>query len=319
MTKYCYKIPATIANVGPGFDTFGVAIQLYNTFKLLPVENSRVSSERDLDTLTATTDCRFPAAFQSIKKSHLKKNILFQSINAVFKAAGKLPRPFFNVEVAVDIPVMRGLGSSSSAVAAGLMAANDYLGCTFDSETLIQLGTKIEGHPDNITPALTGGFVLCDVETHYPLLWPEAWQVTVISPSYAVATAQARQALPESYPKADAISTVKKASLLIHAIHAKKSTAFKNALEDQLHQPYRQALIPEFLPLKQHLSNGSPAFGTIISGSGSTLAVFHHKDHQKDLVENWILPFFNKAPFNTGNPVILSTAIDNAGALRLFS
>lgn len=264
---FTVRVPATIANLGPGFDSFGMAVSLYNGFEF-------ESAERDaiLFSPEGTADVSALRPVSDSGDQAVGKNLLFVAMDRLFEKAGQ-PRPPLQVRITADIPVARGLGSSSTAVVAGLVAANHLLNQPFESLDLLDLAVSMEGHPDNVAPALLGGVVLYD-ERPYPLPWPLAWRVLTVSPHYEVLTEEARRILPASVPMADAIFNLRKASALTYALLQADPEAFRASLQDRLHQPYRRRLIAEFDAIER-LVMADGALGMIISGSGSTMAIFY--------------------------------------------
>jgi homoserine kinase len=253
------RVPATIANMGPGFDSFGMAVSLYNRFHF-------EESGEDCLLLTesrAQPDKEIPMGSESV---------LFQAMDRLYGRAGQ-KRPAFLVKALADIPMTRGLGSSSTAIIAGLLVANFCLKNTFTPVQLLEIAADMEGHPDNVAPALLGGVVLYDARP-YPLPWPEEWRILALSPAYPVSTEKARQILPPSVTLKDSIFNLRKASVLTYALLHKDPDALRAALQDRLHQPYRRQLIREYDAIEAAVQD-TGAFGMIISGSGSTMAIFY--------------------------------------------
>jgi homoserine kinase len=254
------RVPATIANMGPGFDSFGMAVSLCNRFSF---------QESDRDTLAFSPE-------STVQPEGLKgdghDNFLFLAMNRLYEHI-HAKRPRFRVDVAADIPVARGLGSSSTAVAAGLVAANRMAGAPLSSQELLNIAIEMEGHPDNVAPALLGGVVLYDTAP-YQLPWPTEWRVLVLSPDYPVLTEEARRILPKTIAHADAVHNLRKASLLTYALLRENPEAFRASLHDRLHQPYRRQLIREYDAIERLVMEAG-AFGMVISGSGSSMAVFY--------------------------------------------
>lgn len=261
---FTVRVPATIANLGPGFDSFGLAVSLYNHFECqIALQDSIVfdpASGADVSGL------------QRVDAALAGENLFFVAMDRLFQQVGQT-RPACQVRVVADIPVARGLGSSSTAVVAGLLAANHCLNQAFSAQDLLNLAVDIEGHPDNVAPALLGGVVLYD-EKPYSLPWPVAWRVLTLSPDYEVLTEAARRILPSTVPMVDAIFNLRKASLLTYALLREDPDAFRASLQDRLHQPYRRTLIHEFEAIER-LALADGALGMIISGSGSTMAIFY--------------------------------------------
>lgn len=255
------RVPATIANMGPGFDSFGMAVSLYNQFRFKEIaEQDRLVFSKE-----STVDIQGLSELGS-------ENILFQAMDRVFEKAGQ-QRPRFSVEVVADIPIARGLGSSSTAIIAGLLAANQHLGNSLKLSELLKMAVAMEGHPDNVAPALLGGVVLYDTAP-YRLPWSVEWRILTLSPSYEVMTEEARRILPQTVSLEDSVFNLRKSGVLTYALLQADLDALRASLQDRLHQPYRRRLIPEYDAIEE-LVMGSGALGMIISGSGSTMAVFY--------------------------------------------
>jgi homoserine kinase len=242
-------------------------------------------------------------------------NILFGAMTRLYAKTG-MQRPAFQVTVEADIPVARGLGSSSTAIVAGLVAANHFLGEPFDTNDLLSLAIDIEGHPDNVAPALLGGVVLYDT-LPYCLPWPIEWRIMLLSPSYPVLTEEARRILPGTVPMADSIFNLRKASVLTYALLREDANAFRESLQDKLHQPYRRKFIKEY-DLIEHTALDDGAFGMIISGSGSTMAIFYPTVIHAFLLEkmetliqkqDWNIQI-NDVTVDTEGATLLTTAIE---------
>lgn len=254
------RVPATIANMGPGFDSFGMAVSLYNRF---------VFSGADHDALVFSSESTVKPRGVEAEGGN---NILFAAMDRLYARIGR-ERPPCHVEVAADIPVARGLGSSSTAVVAALVAANRMAGEPLSRQELLDIAIEIEGHPDNVAPTMLGGVVLYDTAP-YVLPWPIEWRVLVLSPAYPVLTEEARRILPQAISHDDAVYNLRKASLLTYALLREDPDAFRASLHDRLHQPYRRNLIKEYDAIEQIVLDVG-AFGMVISGSGSSMAVFY--------------------------------------------
>lgn len=254
------RVPATMANLGPGFDSFGLAVTLYNHFAFTPADRDGLllSPESSVDVSGLSTT---PA-----------ESILFRAMAAFYRKIGA-ERPPVCIEMRADIPVARGLGSSSTAIIAALLAANRMAGDPMSRRELLDVAIELEGHPDNVAPALLGGVILYD-NRPYELPWPQTWGIAAVIPDYPVLTEEARRALPATYSLPDAVFNLRKASLLTYALLQGDEQAFRDCLDDRLHQPYRQPLIRDY-PAVRAVAEEAGALGTIISGSGSTMAVFY--------------------------------------------
>lgn len=271
---FTVRVPATIANMGPGFDSFGMAVTLYNRFAF------EVAEPGKLDALSFSQ--AGTADISALSGETASDNIVLQAMSHLYDKAGQT-RPSMHVNVQADIPVTRGLGSSSTAIVAGLVAANRMLGDQFDTQELLTIAIEMEGHPDNVAPALLGGVVLYDTRP-YILPWPAEWRVITLSPAYPVRTDEARRILPTQFSMGDAIFNLRKASVLTYALLQSDPDAFRNSLHDQLHQPYRRHLIAEYDTI-ENLVMDAGAYGMIISGSGSTMAVFYPSVLHASLLE----------------------------------
>lgn len=266
------SVPATLANLGPGFDSFGMAVDVYNTFE--------IDVNPDGEDVVALS--HHIEGEVGIPKNPAD-NLVIQAMDALYRDA-KATRPHVILKLSPEIPLARGMGSSSTAIVAGLVAANRLLGDTYSLPMLCRIATSLEGHPDNVVPALQGGVWLCDEASFYPLPWPKGWRILLVIPPYPILTEEARSVMPKQVALEDAVLNVRKASMLTYGLLKADPAVFANALDDRLHQPYRGQLIKEFLPLQDFVRQQG-ALGTIISGSGSTLAVFAPEDIFNTLCE----------------------------------
>ncbi len=288
------SVPATMANLGPGFDTFGLAVGLYNRFTFRPGGEDALSVSSASTVETAPLDV--PPG----------QSILFSAMAAFSRETG-LALPPLAIEIEAHIPVARGLGSSSTAIVAALLAANRFAGEPLSRQQLLDLAIGLEGHPDNVAPAMLGGVIMYDTRP-YALPWPEAWKIAVAIPPYPVLTEEARKALPKKYPLADGIFNLRKASLLTYALLKGDPAAFCESLDDRLHQPYRAALIPDY-PAVRALCLDAGAFGTIVSGSGSTIGIYYPQ-----AVEDSLLQALHNYAQGVPGMVVKTLAPDLAGA-----
>lgn len=257
--KMLVKVPASSANLGSGFDSIGVAVNLYLTIE---VEKSTELSF-DWQGHLAGLDIR------------PEDNLILEGMQQVFALQGKSVPPL-SLTVKSDIPLTRGLGSSASAYVAGLVIANQYLGNPLTEDELLWLATEKEGHPDNVGPAIFGGVFLASVNweekrvIHHRQPFPEEWQLVVAIPSYEVSTKKAREILPSYYSKAESVFNISRFGMLVSSLFTKNKEAFKLGLEDALHQPFRSHLIPGFSQLLAERDELG-VFGFVISGAGPTV------------------------------------------------
>jgi homoserine kinase len=252
------RVPASTANLGPGFDTLGMALGLYNRVRVAETSGP-VSVEVDGEgqgTLETGAD-----------------NLVYRAISRLYQEVGQEP-PALRIRLQTAIPVSRGLGSSSTAIVGGLVAANALLGEPLTREQVLALAVEMEGHPDNVTPALLGGFQVTSLTEdgliHLRIPTPSGLRAVVCVPAAAVSTADARRVLPQSYSRADAVFNVSRATLLVAAMLTGHTEVLRAAMQDRIHQPYRAALIPGFEAALQGALNAG-AVGACLSGSGSTM------------------------------------------------
>jgi homoserine kinase len=275
------QVPATSANMGPGFDTLGMAVGLYNRFtcQLAPTNAVEYDPCSLCDTTSLSTD---PA-----------RNLFFKAFNYALTQWHCSYHPSIRVCIQANIPLARGLGSSSSVIVAGLLAAwhgvaPPHITCAAD---LLPLAIALEGHPDNVAPALLGGVQLCTAQGQtYRLPWPADWRVVFVVPPTPLSTHQARAVLPQHVSYAVAVGNLQYTGVLVHALHTANPVAFALALQDGLHQPYRGPLIPQFNQVTL-TANTAGAMGTVISGAGSTMAVFvtqQNEPQARHALAQWI-------------------------------
>jgi homoserine kinase len=251
------RVPATTANLGSGFDILGLALQLYNVF-----------------TLTSTSETGWRVSLPAgVELPADDSNLVFQAARALFTHVGMTP-PGLHLSLTMHIPLARGLGSSSSAIVGGLLAANQLTGNTVDRDTLRTMAVALEGHPDNVTPALMGGLTLSyTVEAQHRYLtlpFPPELTLVVAIPDFELSTAQARAVLPAQVSRADALFNCSRTALLVHALYSRQYELLATAMDDRLHQPYRAALVPG-MTAAIAAGYAAGARGVALSGAGPTL------------------------------------------------
>lgn len=284
--KVSVKVPATSANLGPGFDCLGIALPIYNTVTIdetvLPgtgVEINILSQDENFDDLIID---HIPTD---------ENSIVYKAVELLYNSIGQTPSEL-KINIQTQIPVTRGLGSSAAVIVGALIAANHLLGEPADESAILSIATEIEGHPDNVTPAVVGGLVLSSMEDDGSILyrkidWPEDWAITVCIPDVELATEISRSVLPENVPMQDAVFNTKRMGMLIQAIHAQDEELIKAALTDKLHQPYRAKLVPWMDEINQSIKHDDDIFGCVLSGAGSTVLVIS-KQNATDRVRNKI-------------------------------
>jgi homoserine kinase len=244
------RVPATVANLGPGFDALGVAITMYLE---IDIEPRRDSIEIMVEGEGAE---QLPAD---------ETNLVIRSMNVFFDHVGRRP-PGYAVRVRNPIPLASGLGSSAAAVVGGLFAARAITGRPVTQIEMIQLATGIEGHPDNIMPALLGGLVVCYTgadanDVRYLRIDPSERLVPIVAvPREGFPTSEARKALPTDVAFADAQYTASRAALLVAAMSTGSGAdVLAEAMSDRLHEPHRLKLMPETAAVHQEIrSAGLP-------------------------------------------------------------
>lgn len=264
------KAPASSANLGPCFDCAGIAFPLYNYINVKKTDNGKiiVIIDESGDVRTFDVDEK-NIIFQSFKKFHEKTNIELTG---------------YEVRVETHIPIARGLGSSASVISGALIAANELNGNPLTKQNLIDIAASIEGHPDNTTPAFTGGFVVASIEDDGHVLyekmdWCKDWKISVCIPDYKLLTELARSVLPKEVAFKDAVYNIQKSSQLITAIANHNADIMRSALKDRIHQPYREKLIPGMVDIIEKLREEKNVLGCVLSGAGPTLAVITEGDN----------------------------------------
>ncbi len=255
------RVPATTANLGPGFDTLGMALALYNYFELE----------------TAPQGCHVEAVGTSAERIPVgEDNLVVRAARAVWERAG-LPPTGWRVRLEASIPFGSGLGSSASAIVGGAVAANALAGGPLSAAELLLVAAELEGHADNVTPALLGGFTVvaqgcaADRDGHGDIRWVRlpvrGLEAVLAIPAIQLPTHQSRRLLPQQVSMQDAVFNVSRACLLVGALTTGDLHALAGALEDRLHQPYRASAVPGFVQVV-HAARAAGAVGAVLSGAG---------------------------------------------------
>jgi homoserine kinase len=251
------RVPATSANLGPGFDALGLALALHNEVEAAPAGEVAVTIE----------------GYGAGELPEDERNVVVRGIRLAHDAAGRR-FPGARVRCVNRIPPARGLGSSAAAWVGGLVAGNALLGGPLDRQTLLALATRSEGHPDNVAAAIFGGLtVSCAAPAGVAAIaLPVPPRLTWVSliPEITSATAEARRVLPPTVPHADAVFNVQRVALLLAALQAGVPEALRTALDDRLHQPYRLGLFP-WMPAVVTEAEKAGALGCVLSGAGPSL------------------------------------------------
>lgn len=264
-------VPATTANLGPGFDCIGAGLTLYNRFSF---------------TLNPETPVKITVkGAEAERVSTDKTNLIYQCFAKLYQYLGK---PVPNVEIAIElgVPLARGLGSSATAIIGGLMGANYLAGSPLDRAEIMELAIATEKHPDNVVPSLLGNCQLC---VGKPGNWQTCqipWHEDIIPvlaiPDFELSTEAARSVLPKQINYADAVFNISRMGLLLRGLETGRGDWLAMAMEDQLHQPYRQSLIKGYDNLKK-AALAAGAYGMVISGAGPTLLALTSADVAKDV------------------------------------
>lgn len=265
------SVPATSANLGPGFDTLGIALDLHNNFYFCPGEEE--SPPGGLNFLSANSLVQ--------RAVHLVSNEI---------GAGNIK---WRVAIETHIPRSRGLGSSASLTVAGLVAANHYLKAGFSAEELLNLAISLEGHPDNAAPALLGGLVISIVTAEgvkYLKTMPgKPIRAVVAVPEFILPTVEARKVLPSEVSHYDAVKNTGRTALFVGAMLTGDYSHLRFAMEDVLHQPYRLSLVPGMDEVMQAAIDAG-ALGSCLSGAGPSMLAFVNERGQEvsdSMVEAW--------------------------------
>jgi homoserine kinase len=258
------RVPATSANLGPGFDALGLALRLHNVLTIESASDPEISIEGEGE----KTLPRDP--------SHLAYQAAMAVALRAGEAAGSQVIRAFRLTQHNTIPLGRGLGSSAAAIVGGAVAANALLGRPLDQQALLDLATDMEGHPDNVAPALLGGLVVCTRSpsgVRWMRLAPPSLKVVLAVPDYPVSTEEARRRLPARVPFTDAVFNVTRAALLVAALTGGRSDLLDEATQDRLHQPYREQLVPGLTEVFS-AARRAGAYGVALSGSGPAVLAF---------------------------------------------
>ncbi|RVU55346.1 homoserine kinase [Anaerosphaera multitolerans] len=260
------RVPATTANIGPGYDSQGMALNLYNTFTF---------EKKDVE-----VD---------------ERNLIYRSFKYLYEK-NNLKAPYVEIKVSTEIPMSRGLGSSASCIIAGLMAANEMSGLKLDKKEILKYATDIEGHPDNVAPALFGGHITSIVNKQVYYSRKEVnnnYKLYVLVPDFELRTVEAREVVKKEVKLEDAVSNIARATLISDALYNGDFELLKGAAEDKLHEPYRKNLINDYDYFKKICENNNAVL--FISGAGPSLLVITTKDNSSI---STVLKESNNSEFN---------------------
>jgi len=275
------RVPATSANLGPGFDVAGLAVTLYNTFTFELTEGE-----------TEILGC--PAQFAN------KSNMTYKAFEL---AAERIGLSFTGLRItnAGDVPYTRGLGSSSTCIVAGIVGAFAFMGRQDDRQAILNLATEMEGHPDNVAPAIFGGMTVSVVDaghvTTLSLPIKNDYRFVTLIPPFTLSTEKARSVLPAEVTRADAIKNISHLALLTASLINGYDEGLKLGFKDRLHQPYRGHLIRNYDEIMDVLEDDDKILGAYLSGAGPTIMVLidandtmgvpRIKSELGDLIKGW--------------------------------
>ncbi|SDO02417.1 homoserine kinase [Acetanaerobacterium elongatum] len=287
-------VPATSANLGSGFDSLGLAVNLYNN---IYIEESDTIDIASLDSTPVPTG---------------GDNLIFTAAQSLFALCGSRLKGL-KIRQENNIPMTRGLGSSSACIIAGLVGANELLGCPLNTDALVNLAAEIEGHPDNTTPALLGGLVTAVMEERrvYYIKQEITGHLKLFAfiPDFELSTEFARGVLPETVSRRDAVHNLSRAALMSASLLEGKYENLRVAVNDRLHQPYRLGYISGASEVFD-MAYGFGAYAAFISGSGSALmAITNAEDITFEEKARKALDTMGKTSWR-----LLPLRIDNNGA-----
>jgi homoserine kinase len=258
MPIFTVTVPATTGNLGPGFDCLGAALSIFNRFEFSESDEFKIAA----------------SGIGADKVAKNKSNLVYQSFEKLYEKIGK-PKPVICLNIQAQVFLSRGLGSSATAIVGGLVGGNLLAGEPLSVKEILQLAVEIEGHPDNVAPAMLGGCQLISTTKtnnweYCNIAWHKKIAIALAIPDFELSTTKARQVLPKQVSLKDAIFNASHLALLTQALATANGAFLETALQDKLHQPYRLGLIPNMEEV-QKAAQQAGAYGSVISGAGPTL------------------------------------------------
>ena len=276
------NVPATTANLGPGFDCLGAALELNNRFEMRCIEGDGE---------------RFELVIVGREGSHLRggpDNLVYRAAQRVWKEAGEDPIAV-EARVRLAVPPARGLGSSATAIVAGLMGANALIGEPLSREKLLELAIDIEGHPDNVVPSLLGGLCMtAKAASHRWRVVRCEWSSEVVAvvaiPAIRLSTSEARRVMPKAISIPDAVTNLGSLTLLLQGLRTGNGDLIADGMHDRIHEPYRWGLIQGGSAVRE-AAIGAGAWGAVISGAGPSILALSNRDNagavSRAMVSTW--------------------------------
>ena len=259
------RVPATSANLGPGFDSLGLALSLYNEVEFIEAESSSIEDEKYWGSL--------------------EDHLTYKSYKYVFDELGEEIIPV-TIKIVSSIPPSRGLGSSSACIVSGVVGALSMLGHPLDRDKVLYYSNKIEGHPDNVAPCIHGGLVVSSLDgddvVSIKLSMGNAYKFLALIPSFELSTSKARSALPTEITLKDGVFNSSRLAVLLASLVEGRDEYLAFGLQDRFHQPYRGSLIPGFEEIMAFVKS-TPALGAYLSGAGPTIMVLAKKEDNSTL------------------------------------
>jgi homoserine kinase len=257
---FTLRVPASSANLGPGFDALGLALGVYLTCRFRRSDSLVIhSSGRDAGCIPGTAD-----------------NLIWQTALSVAQAHRMTMPP-------IELPLGKGMGSSAAALTAGVVIADELLELGWKPLRILDEAARLEGHPDNVAPCTLGSIVASAIDSGgvtraVRLDLPKGFDLAIVVPDFDLPTSKARAVLPSGYSREDAVFNVQRAALLIAALATGTTSVFPAAIEDRFHQPYREALVPGLHEILRLRAPG--LLGCALSGAGPSILVFFERGYE---------------------------------------
>ena len=298
MNKVTVTVPATTANIGVGFDCLGAALTMANEFQFAVVDNAKLK-------ITVEGE-------EAYKVGTGQNNLIYRSLLELYRRIGQTP-PSLEINIKLGVPLSRGLGSSATAIVGGLLGANSLAGNPLARKEIMNIAIALEGHPDNVVPALLGNCLLSVKDNADWQICPIQWHRDIIPvvaiPDFELSTEAARSVLPANYSRTDAIFNISRMGLLVRALATNNGEWLEMALADKIHQPYREQLITGYSTLREAAVKAG-AYGMVISGAGPTLLALTDSVRSDRVVESMRMAWANMGV----KAITRSLAIDTEGA-----
>ncbi|MEA1939180.1 MAG: homoserine kinase, partial [Candidatus Caldatribacteriota bacterium] len=293
------RVPATTANLGPGFDCFGMALKLYLFLEIEEIEQGLIIQSQGEGSTQFEKD---------------ENNLIWKAFKSVLKRYNREKYiKGLRIKTLNQIPVTRGLGSSASAIIGGIFAASTLYDLKLSSREMLEIALSLEGHVDNIVPALLGGFTLAYSTEKEQVKWvkikiPDDLKIVVAIPDFFLSTKKMRSVLPDKMSLSNTIFNLSRSALLVKALQNSEWTLLAEAMEDKIHQPFRISYIPGIEEMFSQIKNTGYA-GIALSGSGPTVVSLTKRGHEK-IISQIMEDVFQRAGINCRT---LALEVDSEG------